>query len=184
MGGELEKPRSKPRRPLTEAARERFLEGLAAGLTVKDAAALTGHPGRTFEGWRERRPEFAERWRAAVAEGTDLLEREAQRRAVEGWLEPVVGKVAPGIDGHVRDAEGNPMYVVKYSDRLMEVLLKGRRPEYRDKPQVEVNNNTLNVSVEDRSASLAEIARVLAEAGVSPAAIGGGEVVDGEASEA
>ena len=57
--------------------------------------------------------------------GTDVIEREAFRRAVEGWDEPVIGKVAPGIDGVLRDESGEPVVTRKYSDRLLEVLLKG-----------------------------------------------------------
>jgi hypothetical protein len=153
--------------------RERFLDGLRRGLTVSAAAEAAAHPAVTYYALASRDAEFAEAKALAMQIGADVLENEAYRRSVEGWQEPVVGKVAPGIDGHVVGPDGEPMYVTKYSDRLTEVLLKGRRPEYRDSPRVDVRNQTLNVmSREDRSASMAEVAEVLRAAGVDLADVG------------
>lgn len=172
--------RSAPRRKITDEHRRVFLENLAKGLTMREAAELTGHPRSSF--WETRKdPEFEELVQQALAAGTDVIEAEVRRRAVEGYQEPVIGKIAPGIDGVLRNDDGDPITVTKYSDRLAEVLLKGRRPEYRDNPKIDISNQTLNVTVEDRSAALADVARVLAEAGVEVAEIEGhaAEITDG-----
>lgn len=152
---------------------------------MREAAEATGHPPKTFFSICDRDPEFKEAKARAMQIGTDRLEEEARRRATEGWLEPVIGKVAPGIDGQLTDENGDPMYITRYSDRLMEVLLKGRRPEYRDSHRIDVTNQTLNVTVEDRSAALDEVARVLREVGAdvdgrrSIGGAGSGEVISG-----
>ena len=64
---------------------------------------------------------FAAAWEDAQEQATDVLEREAWRRASEGVEQPVFyqGKVC----GHVQ----------KYSDVLLIFLLKGARPDrYRE----------------------------------------------------
>lgn len=151
--------------------REKFLDGLRRGLTVKAAAEAAAHPAVTFFALAARDPEFAEQKRLAMEVGTDLLEEEASRRGRDGWLEPVVGKVAPGIDGHVVGPDGEPMYIRRYSDRLMEVMLKGRRPEYRDNPRIDITNQTLNVPFVDRSATLREVAQVFRDLGLEPSSL-------------
>src|SRR5579872_938930 len=149
------------KRPYTKRAEQKFLQGLSEGLTVKDAAELTGLGVSTFYERRKHDPELAELWAMASDIGTDVIEREAFRRAVEGWEEKVYGRVAPGIDGVVGTQ-------TKYSDRLMEVLLKGRRPQYKDNQRIDLSQTHVSVSLEDRSASLEQIAKVLREVGVSP----------------
>jgi hypothetical protein len=62
------------------------------------------------------------------------MEDEAMRRAVDGWDEPVYQK-------------GEQVGVVrKYSDSLLALLLRGRRPDvYRDNAQVQVSAPTVFV---------------------------------------
>lgn len=152
---------------VTERDKEVFLDGLCQGMTMKKAAELAAHPYDSFYKVRERDPEFNELVIRARDIGTDVLEEEAFRRGTEGFKKPVIGKVAPGIDGHLKDENGEYIYEMVYSDRLLEILLKGRRPEYRDKPTIDITNQTLNVSLEDRSAALDAVARVLESAGVT-----------------
>ncbi len=92
--------------------------------------------------------EFHEAWDAALEIGNDYLEQEAQRRAVAGYEEPIVHK---GIQAFVRDAVTGeleldvngrpiPLTVRRYSDRLLEVLLKARRPEkFRENMRIEAH---------------------------------------------
>jgi len=81
--------------------------------------------------------EFHEAWDAALEMSSDYLEKEMQRRGVDGYEEPVVHK---GIQAFVRDpdtgelerdADGKPipLTIRRYSDRMLEVLIKARRPE-------------------------------------------------------
>lgn len=90
--------------------------------------------------------EFHEAWDAALEIGNDYLEQEAQRRAVDGYIEPIVHK---GIQAFVRDPvtgvlelgpDGKPipLTVRRYSDRLLEILLKARRPDkFRENMKIE-----------------------------------------------
>jgi len=92
--------------------------------------------------------EFHEAWDAALEIGNDYLEQEAQRRAVAGYEEPVVHK---GIQAFVRDATTGeleldaagrpiPLTIRRYSDRLLEILLKARRPEkFRENMKIEAH---------------------------------------------
>lgn len=80
---------------------------------------------------READPDFAAAWDRALDDAADRLEAEVRRRAVEGWDEPVFGRVAKDQDGQIG-------LVRKYSDSLAALLLKGAKPEkYRDRQQVE-----------------------------------------------
>jgi hypothetical protein len=73
---------------------------------------------------------FAAAWEHALSEAADLLEAEAWRRAYDGWDEPVYGRVGKDQDGQVG-------IVRKYSDSLMNTLLKGHKPEkYRERHEV------------------------------------------------
>lgn len=100
----------------TEATRERFLDALAEGMTVLDAAKHVSLNERTLYRWRQADADFAEKWVKAYEIGTDSLEAEAQRRAVEGVEKPVFYQ---GVQvGTVRE----------YSDTLLIFLLKARNP--------------------------------------------------------
>jgi hypothetical protein len=84
-----------------------FLAALK-GATVGRAAHAAGVGRRTAYDRRERDPEFAEQWDAAIEEGIEELEAEAARRAMEG------------------------------SDTLIMFLLKARRPKvYSERYRVE-----------------------------------------------
>ena len=63
---------------------------------------------------------FAEAFLEAEEYYVDTLEEEIHRRAVTGYEEPVFGK------------EGQIGTIKRYSDRLLEVAIKGRRDKYRN----------------------------------------------------
>ena len=115
------KPVQRRRRSIPPKARGKFLEALAAGWSVRHAAALTTH---AFQRWYEQRAadeEFAEAWAQALEQGTQRIEDEMLRRGVEGWDEPVFQKGE--LVGHVR----------RYSDQILAQLHRIRRPDlYRD----------------------------------------------------
>ena len=90
-----------------------FCKGLSDGLTVSDACVAAGAGRNTVYEWRKHDEAFAKAWEDALESGTDVLEREAQRRALES------------------------------SDTLLIFLLKGRRPEkYRERLSVETVDKT------------------------------------------
>lgn len=74
---------------------------------------------------------FAAAWDDALDQASDLLEKEARRRAHDGWDEPVFGSLGNN------QGSGEIGTVRKYSDTLLIFLLKGARPEkYRDRHEV------------------------------------------------
>lgn len=70
---------------------------------------------------RDADESFKERWSEHVEAFADQLEQEAKRRAHDGWDEPVF-------------YQGQQVGVVrKYSDRMLELMLKATRPaKYRE----------------------------------------------------
>lgn len=100
----------------TQEAYEAFLDVLASGLTVIDAAEAAGIPLRHIYKRREADPAFKAQWAEAYMIGNNALEKAARRRGVDGWNEPVFhqGEVC----GTVR----------KYSDSLLMFLMKARDP--------------------------------------------------------
>jgi len=75
--------------------------------------------------WQENEPEFVLAMRQADLQATEVLEKEAWRRAEQGVAEPVYqhGKQVGTIQ--------------RYSDQLLMFLLRARAPErYRDRVDV------------------------------------------------
>ena len=115
---EEKRGRKTPRTFRTEQhARDEFLDALRSGLSVTAASFKANLARRTAYDWRAANPEFAAAWDDAIESGTDSLEDEALRRARDGFDKPVYQ--AGQLVGTVRE----------YSDALMTLLLKGRRPD-------------------------------------------------------
>jgi hypothetical protein len=90
------------------AAFDAFIEALAEGETVTAACRVADLGRRTVYDERGRNEDFARAWEDAIEAGTDSLEAEARRRALDG------------------------------SDRLLEFLLKARRPDvYRERVSID-----------------------------------------------
>ena len=104
-----------------------FLQSLSEGMSVSASCQKASVPRRTVYEWRDRSESFKAAWEAAVEEGTDLLEDEARRRAVQGTEKPVFYQ---GIQcGSIRE----------YSDTLLIFTLKARRPtKYRDNAPLDI----------------------------------------------
>lgn len=123
----------KPARPRNAAERERdkarskvrFLNILRVSCNVAGACRAAKIGRRTAYDWREADPEFAQAWKDAEEEAADALEQVAWKRATEGQ-----------------------------SDRLMEILLKGHRPErYTDKIKGELTG-AITIKIEGAAADL------------------------------
>jgi hypothetical protein len=118
---------------LTRERQERFLKALAETGIVSVAVEIAGTSRTRVYELRKRNPAFAKAWEEAEERAADALEAEAWRRAVVGVQEPLVssGKV-------VRDDDGQPLAIRRYSDALMIALLKARRPDrFKDRAVVE-----------------------------------------------
>lgn len=100
---------------------ETFLQQLRRGTSVTGAAIAAGYTRSCVYDYRKKDEAFAQAWDDAWEAGADVFEDEATRRAVEGVDKPVFYQ---GEEcGTVRE----------YSDTLMALKLKGRRPTvYRE----------------------------------------------------
>jgi hypothetical protein len=121
-----------------------FLDALRSHGTVYHACASAGVGRSTVYQRRESDAAFRADFDAACQDATDALEREAIRRGVDGYLEPIVyqgrvmgdwigpdgGPCEPGADG----ARFVPSCLRKYSDQLLSNLLKWRR--YGDRVEI------------------------------------------------
>lgn len=148
-------------RRMSKAAAARFIAELENGAKVEDAAANAGHHKATFYRLRDRDPEFAAAWDIAYEEGADYLESEAVRRAYDGvedvkWVGPADG--------------GREVPFRAYSDRLLELLLKARRPSrFRENQRVEhtgPNGGPIRSEVALTDADARDALRGLAAAGL------------------
>lgn len=121
------------RTKMTPEKEEEFLRVVSETANISRAALMIGISRQHLYLLRDEDPEFSKRWDQAVEIGTDALEDEATRRAVEGWDEPVF-------------YQGEQCALVrKYSDTLLIVQLKARRPQkYRENVHTE-HTGTLTV---------------------------------------
>jgi hypothetical protein len=114
------------RTKMTNRAREAFLEVLRETANVSEAAKSAGVSRNCAYAHQKADPAFAAAWDDAVEIATDSLVAEARRRAVDGVEEPVFHKGE--VCGHIR----------RYSDRMLEILLKAHRPaQFRENVKVE-----------------------------------------------
>jgi hypothetical protein len=122
--------------PMPENVKQAFLEAVAQGLTVTKAAQRAGRPRMYFYEQRRIDEQFRLEWADANEQGSDLLEEEARRRAVEGVSQP-----------HY-DKDGNLKYVkVEYSDTLLIMLLKAARPaKFRDSFKADASDEDMSNS--------------------------------------
>jgi hypothetical protein len=105
----------------TRRQQERYLEGIRQFGTLVHACQLARVSPHTVYAWREHSEDFSLRENEAQEHLTQTLEREALRRALEGFDRPVYQKGV--LVGYER----------VYSDTLMNTLLKARRPDkYRE----------------------------------------------------
>jgi hypothetical protein len=129
MGGSAE---------LTPQKKARFLQALAETGYVLKACQLASIHRRLSYQWKEEDPVFAQQWKEALEAYYDMMEAEADRRAVEGTLKPVFWR---GEEvGAIRE----------YSDTLLMFRLNGLRPErYRPQPAKDTVQVNVQVNVKD-----------------------------------
>lgn len=118
-----------------------FLKGFATDGIVKTGLEAAGVTRDTLKQWRERHEWFEEAYKRALDDANDLIERELHRRAVHGVNEPITYQGQPTWVTNPADPNGPPVMftVKKYSDSLMPLLMKARKPqEYGDKSKVQL----------------------------------------------
>jgi len=146
---------------LTPARQQRFIKALSKTGSVTKAAELAGTSRTRVYELRKTDPAFAAAWENAEEVAADRLEDEARRRAVEGVAEPLVsgGKL-------VRDDDGQPIMVRRYSDNLLLALIKARRPPPRQR-SVRVPFPALR-SMADVTDAMAAISDAVASGAITP----------------
>lgn len=102
---------------VTQKAKALFLKCLAETGNISKSAEAAGKSRSAFYALRENDAAFSADWNCALEIGTDALEDEAIRRGLEGIEKPVYQSKT--LVGHVRE----------YSDRMLVMMLKARRPE-------------------------------------------------------
>ncbi|TWT95372.1 hypothetical protein Pla108_35200 [Botrimarina colliarenosi] len=104
----------------------RLLAAYRETATITGAARASGVDHKSHYRWRRDCPTYAAAFDQTCHEAADELEEEARRRAVEG-----VRTVCYGRDGRplIDPETGEPYVSVRYSDRLLIVLLKANLPE-------------------------------------------------------
>ncbi len=155
----------------------RFLEAVRTGSEIPEAAEYAGVSAKTMRELRKTNADFARALTDAEDASVDYLRAEAKRRAVDGWQEPVFFKGE--IVGHIQ----------RYSDRMLELLLRARAPEFRDERTVVVSGSvTLTADDLVRARSLPqkfsvevleELAMAMAEHDDKPLELEEGAVRDG-----
>jgi len=121
MGDKKPRTRRNRTKKLTLSAMEEFCTVLSQTGSITQAADHIGMSRtRMYEKKRED-PWFSEQWDDARDRAADALKTEARRRAI-GWDE-------------VRYSENGEQYTVrKYSDRMLELMLKSALPyEFRER---------------------------------------------------
>ena len=87
--------KSTPEKVVNDLAKAMFLAQLADAGMVTESAQAAGVDRKTVYNWRKTDKEFAQAWDDALVAGTEILEREATRRAVDGVEEPVIYQGQP-----------------------------------------------------------------------------------------
>lgn len=122
-------PPNTPQQARTLLTKAKFLGDFRLCGNVLRSAAAAGIDRRTVYGWLGDDAKFKALHDEALQDALDRLEEEARRRAIDGWMEPVVS--GGTLVTHVR----------KYSDTLLIVLLKGKRPDtFRERHEITGKN--------------------------------------------
>lgn len=154
--------------------KEKFLEALRQDSTVSLACEVAGIARKTVYRWREQSKTFAEAWDDAVEHCRDVARSSIYQRGIIGWDEPIVSMgqvvcemaVMAGDDGKPMFDKrgkpimlpGNPMTVHKWSDSLAALYAKANLPEYKDKPQVNLNAQLSDLAEQAKNELLADLA--------------------------
>lgn len=115
-------------RPRTKQWQENFLKALRLMGNVWRACRYAKVSRRTPYACYKHDAEFAKAWQEAEEESADRLEAEAWRRAHDGIPKPIT-------------VAGERVDVLEYSDALLTLLLKARRPQkFRENYNIAVGN--------------------------------------------
>lgn len=118
---------------ISSTRRLMFLESLAKTGRILESCKAAGITHETIRVWRRDDEEFADAFADAELEYCEYIEKEIERRAIEGWEEPVFGRDEGKDKGTVEIGKKR-----KYSDTLLLALTRSRMAKYRDKVEAEI----------------------------------------------
>jgi hypothetical protein len=135
-----------------EAVQRAFLAAFAVTGTISGAAKAADIDRDRHYRWLEEDASYPERFDSARETFADRIESEAFRRAVEG-----VSRVRFNGGRVMLNEDGTPLIEQEYSDTLMAMLLKAKRPtEYRERATHEITGRDGGpIQLEDARARLA-----------------------------
>lgn len=91
---------------------------------ISDGLSAAGVSRKTYYKWLKEDESFGDNCKMAKELANDFMEREARRRAIEGFDRPVIYK------GEVTE------YYKDYSDSLLSMLMRGNKPEkYKERTE-------------------------------------------------
>lgn len=112
----------------TRARDKNFFDALETGLTIGEAAQAAGYSRRSIYDYASEDPIFYEKFESAKFDLIEKLEKEADRRAVEGVVDYKSLKVTQN-----GKTISKIVQIRKYSDSLLQFRLRKLNPEgYRD----------------------------------------------------
>lgn len=163
---------------LTKDPRQRaFLRAFAKLGTITHAADAVGIGRSTHQSWMLRDSAYRERFEEARDDFADNLEEAARKRAVEGY-EMFIPNPRTGV---ALNAKGKPIMQKIYSDKLLETMLKAKRPsEYGEKVTF---SGGIGVAFVKPELNVAMVKEVLAAIDFSTLPPPGRDVIEGEARE-
>jgi hypothetical protein len=115
----------------------RFLAAFRTHGIITRACDEIGVDRETVRGWEEHDESFSPQYASAKEAVNDIYREAARKRAIDGTESFVVnqGKL-------VYDPEtGQPLIERKYSDALLQFVMKAKMPEFREKPQIDITSN-------------------------------------------
>lgn len=125
---------------IRDARKRSFVQALSMTGVLSSACSAAGVSRSTYRRWRDDDGDFSDAVEEAFAAAADAIELETRRRAMDGHEEPVVHMghqtYRLNADGTLMlddDFEPIPFVVHRKSDRLLEIMLKAKKPQFRDK---------------------------------------------------
>lgn len=122
--------------------RRLFLRAFAVRGIVLEGCRAAGVSRGAVDHWKATSDWFAELYAMAIEESADRLEAEAFRRAHDGYDDPIIYQGMPTMVTDAETGEQRTLTVKKYSDTLLQTLLRGARPEkYRENRKMEISGS-------------------------------------------
>jgi hypothetical protein len=154
-------------------AKAAFLASLKVDPNVSLACDEAQISRDTAYRWKEGDQAFAKAWDTALERTRDVARSSIYKRGILGWDEPMIsmGQVVyeqvPVVDddgeqvyerGRPAFRQGEKVMIRKWSDSLAALYAKSNLPEYKEKPQVNINTQLADLAEQAKQELLADLA--------------------------